>query len=451
MTDDELRHLGPEEVIGRFRQLEARIAELEAALARQGGPGKTSANSSVPPSKSWKAKRAPKGGKRGPPVGHVGRSRPRGEPGRVVHCRPTHCRECGEALAAAGQRRVGVSQVVDLPPLGPVVVEAWRYAATCATCGTTTRGAYPVGLEPTRVFGPQLQAVLSYLHHQHHVGYARLRAIAHEWFGLPHLSQGAIARALRHTAEQLAPQVAAIAEQVRASPVIGSDETSARVNGRTEWQWVFQTPTASYHTIQPRRNGDVVRAFQGETRAGTWVSDCYRPQLNAQAERHQICLAHQHRDLQYVIDCEQSAWAQACQQLFRDAIHRAHQRDRGELWGAAYQATVRKLEAACDHLVAERLVGAEANRLQTRFREQRAQLLVFLHDPAVPPTNNASEQALRNSVIHRKVTGGLRSDWGAEAHAALATVMDTARKQDRPVLATLQATLGASIALLPQA
>jgi len=39
-------------------------------------------------------------------------------------------------------------------------------------------------------------------------------------------------------------------------------------------------------------------------------------------------------------------------------------------------------------------------------------------------------QALRNSVIYRKVTGGFRSDWGAELYANLISMLETARRQD---------------------
>ena len=169
--------------------------------------------------------------------------------------------------------------------------------------------------------------------------------------------------------------------------------------------------------------------------------------MGARAERHQICLAHQLRELQYVVDTEQSAWAQDCQTLFRLAIHRAHQRDRGALWGAAYTAAVRKIEAACDALLVTPVAGAEASRLWVRFREHREHLFVFLYDPAVPPTNNASEQALRNSVVHRKVTGGFRSDWGADAHAIVTTVLDTARKRGEDLLTTLHTALGQPTAI----
>jgi transposase len=329
-----------------------------------------------------------------------------------------------------------------------VVLEAWRYEATCPACGATTAAAYPAGFEPTRVFGPHLEALWTYLHEQHHVSYARLATLGQDLWRLA-ISQGALANTLRRVATRLKAPAELIREQVRASPVIGSDETSARVDGRTHWQWVFQTPTASYHVIVPRRNGAVVEDFLGAALPETWVSDLWKPQLNAAAERHQICLAHQLRELQYVVDKEESAWAQDWQTLFRLAIHRAHQRDRGELWGAAYAAAVRKIEADGDALLATPVEGAEASRLGVRFREHRAHLFVFLDDPAVPPTNNASEQALRHSVVHRKVTGGFRSDWGADAHAIVTTVLDTARKRGEDLLTTLHAAIGQPVALPP--
>jgi transposase len=329
-----------------------------------------------------------------------------------------------------------------------VVLEAWRYAATCPQCGVTTAADYPSGFEPTRVFGPHLEALWTYLHEQHHVSYVRLATLGRDLWRLA-VSQGALANALRRVARRLAPQAGTIREHVRASPVIGSDETSARVAGRTHWQWVFQTPTASYHVIVPRRNGEVVQAFLGDAVPQTWVSDLWKPQLNAAAERHQICLAHQLRELQYVVDREQSAWAQECQVLLRGAIHRAHQRAAGALWGAAYTAAVRKIEADCDRLLADPVEGPEASRLWVRFREHRDSLFVFLYDAAVPPTNNASEQALRHSVVHRKVTGGFRSDWGADAHAILTPRLDTTRKRGEDLLTTLHAAIGQPVALPP--
>src|SRR3954447_21830451 len=252
MLDDELCEWSPTALVALIRRLEeqlavvtaqlaaaqARLGELEAELARRGGPPKTPQNSSTPPSKGWKRERPPaEGAKRGPPVGHPGTSRRRAEPDWIVLCQPTHCGACGHDLGDAPQERVGVSQVVELPPVQPVVLEAWRYAAPCSQCGTTTVGEYPAGFEPTRVFGPHLEALWTYFHEQHHVSYARLAQLGRDLWQLG-ISQGALANALRRAAERLRPLATRIGDDVRASPVIGSDETSARVNGRTHWQCV---------------------------------------------------------------------------------------------------------------------------------------------------------------------------------------------------------------------
>src|SRR5438105_10929902 len=132
MSDEALAELSPRVLITLIRRLEeqlaavtaelaaaqARISELETELARRGGPPKTPANSSTPPSKGWKRERPPpsEGAKRGRPVGHVGTSRRRMAPDWVVLCQPTHCATCGHDLMDRPQVRVGHSQVVELPP-----------------------------------------------------------------------------------------------------------------------------------------------------------------------------------------------------------------------------------------------------------------------------------------------------------------------------------------------
>jgi hypothetical protein len=65
----------------------------------------------------------------------------------------------------------------------PVVIEGWQYALTCADCGVETAGTYPAGLEPRRTFGPRIEALLSYLHERHHVGYERLVEVCRDVFG----------------------------------------------------------------------------------------------------------------------------------------------------------------------------------------------------------------------------------------------------------------------------
>ncbi len=56
-------------------------------------------------------------------------------------------------------------------------------------------------------------------------------------------------------------------------------------------------------------------------------------------------------------------------------------------------------------------------------------LLLFLNNETVSPTNHSSEQALRWSVVFRKVTHGFCSDWGTELFAQVRSLVNTARRQ----------------------
>ena len=50
----------------------------------------------------------------------------------------------------------------------------------------------------------------------------------------------------------------------------------------------------------------------------------------------------------------------------------------------------------------------------------------------------------RPAVIHRKVIGSYRSDWGAEASAMFTSILTTARKRGDNLLAAFRAIAGPS-------
>jgi transposase len=446
------------EVIGRQREelaereaaierRDEKIRALEEELAQFRRPAKTPENSSVPPSRWQKANRV-QGRRRkpGPKRGHVGVSRVCSEPDVVIECRPSACAGCGEALPETGGRRVGRSQVTELPPFAPVVIEGWQYAMTCGQCGVQTTGAYPAGLEPRRTFGPRLEALLSYLHERHHVGYERLVEICRDVFGLT-ISQGGVENALARLVERARPTYAAIRETVRGSPVINSDETSARVAGRTQWQWTFQTPEASYHVIAASRGGDVIAAFLHGVEPEVWGSDLYAPQVLTPATAHQICMSHQERDLTFAIEAdtgEDRLWTIELRHIFGRAIRLHHERD--QVTPQTFARRRLLIENATDRLVFDCYVAprTEAARLQKRYQLHRDSLYVFLRRDDVEPTNNSSERDLRPSVIHRKVIGGFRSAWGAEASAIRSSILATARKQGHNLFDAFLAIAGPS-------
>src|SRR5450830_1805200 len=82
--------------------------------------------------------------------------------------------------------------------------------------------------------------------------------------------------------------------------------------------------------------------------------------------------------------------------------------------------------------------GRQARRpghnLLIRLRNFKDDVLRFASNFAVPFTNNQAEQDIRMMKVKMKISGGFRSQAGAEAFAALRSVISTARKQRWDIL-----------------
>jgi transposase len=292
-----------------------------------------------------------------------------------------------------------------------------------------------------------LEATVVYYRQEQHMSYQRTQAALLNLHGVE-ISQGGIDKIMQRAGNKAIQEVEPIQASVRQSGVIHSDETGSRVDGQNWWEWVFCSLSAVLHVIRFNRSSDVIRDVMGEAQAEVWVSDCLTAQLKAPTRQRQLCLAHQLRNLQAVVDLHPTSfWPRAMQALLRDTIHLHHHRD--QMLPEQFQAQVVRVERLCDWLIRRSLTQPKARRLQRRYQKYRDSLFVCLYRSDVSPTNNVSERALRPSVIHRKVIGCFRSGWGAQAYAALASVIDTAELSGVHAFDAIQSLLGLPSLPLP--
>ena len=162
-------------------------------------------------------------------------------------------------------------------------------------------------------------------------------------------------------------------------------------------------------------------------RPQVWVSDLFSAQKAHPADDWQVCLAHQLRDCQDAIDAGDELFAPRMKRLLLKAT--ALQRRRQTLATSTVEHDCSRLRGALRDILNLQPKHAEGQRLLKRYQKIRTHLLHFLDDETVPPTNNSSEQALRWSVVFRKVTHGFRSNWGAELFAQVRSIVNTARRQ----------------------
>ena len=77
------------------------------------------------------------------------------------------------------------------------------------------------------------------------------------------------------------------------------------------------------------------------------------------------------------------------------------------------------------------------HNLVLRLQARKEDTLRFLIDPAVPFTNNQAEQDGRMMKLKQKISGGFRSQQGADDFAVIRSFISTARKQGWNVIQAL--------------
>jgi len=430
----------------QVQALTARVAALEARL---GTPAKTPDNSSVPPSKGQKPNRPDKAKRFGPRKGSLGRDgggrELTAEPDDTVIAKAARCRHCQAAFADADQTLDARYDKIDLPPVRPVVTRVERYAGHCRCCGATTRAAVPEGLEPGTPFSLNIVALAMYLRFVHAVSYKRLSRLLLDLFGLS-ISQGALDAAFRRGKPRFDADVAAILARLRRARVIYSDETGVRVDGHGCWNWVFQNSDVVIHVIRRSRGAGVVAEVLGGHRPALWVSDLYGAQ-QGHAGAWQVCLAHQLRDCQYAIDAGDAVFAPRIKALLLRAVVLARRhRDLADSTRRQYR---RRLDRDLDAIMALAPTQRDGRRLRKRYARVRDHLFTFLDHPELAADNNSSERELRPTATYRKVTGGFRSDWGADLFAAVRSVIGTAARRGIDAYQAIRDTLCGQSALEP--
>ncbi len=433
----------------------ARIAELERRL------GLDSSNSSKPPSRDGLAKptaealrqrqrsrRRASDRKPGGQTGHPGGTLRRSEhPDVITDHDPDVCTGCGAALDAGMSVGSAARQVHDLPEPPPLQVTAHRaHRCVCPACGVTTRAHFPDGVIAPVQSGPRLTARVVYLSVAQLIPVQRLRQTLIDLFGVQR-SQGTLMNMVSRAAAGLEGLVLHVRDAVAAAPVKHMDETGIRVRGRLAWLHVACTGLLSHFRVGAGR-GDVMRDATGVA-----VHDHWRPYFTIPGTVPALCAAHLLRELQDRVDFDDEAWAATMARRLRRAIHAVNLSEGKPLPARLADRIGRRT----DSIVAAGISMHESrpppptkgrrgrrkrrrgHNLVRRLQDNREGVLRFTRDPTVPATNNEAERALRPLKVQQKISGSFRSTTGAQNHAVLRTVLDTARKQGWNLLETLRA------------
>jgi hypothetical protein len=348
------------------------------------------------------------------------------------------CPACGGPLTPA---RVDFAYTTDIlasprPPVTQYRVSVCR----CLICGKQVRG------QPPDVAPDQYGATA------HRVG-DRAMAAAHALpygIGMPvrkvprvlaalpgiALPQGAITQdALRRATGEVGEAYACWRAALPASPVVHPDDTSWRVGGEAASLMAFDTDEATVYQSRPQHRHEEVQEVIPPDYEGGMVTDRGRS-YEADAfddVKQQKCVAHILRSISDVVAVKKGRardFGERLKALMQDAVRLWHAFHAGEETDFPGEAQHLR-DAVTHHLRPRILTDPDNQRLLNGIgrHHDRGNLLRFLEDPGIEPTNNRAERVLRPAVIARKVSQCSKNTPGAQAFAAFKSVVQTLAKQ----------------------
>jgi transposase len=446
-----------EEIEQLRTQLTALATEL-ASLREQ--IGRSSRNSSKPPSSDGPGFKPPEqrkgsGRNRGGQPGHPGAGPellPIERVNEVVEHHPEACRRCGQLLEGVDPEPLR-HQVIEIPPITPVLKEYRLHRLVCPCCSTSTCAPLPADVEPTR-YGPRLSALVGLLGSAFPLSFGKTQALLNQLLAVE-ISRGAIAAIRQRLSAALQHPVTEALQVARQQPVAYVDETGAPTgnadggnpNRKRGWQWVMVTAAVTVFTQGLSRSTAAAIELLGGAFGGIVVSDRFSAYNHLPTQQRQLCWAHLIRDLTAITE-RPGASAEFGEELLglqQQLFDHWHRYKHGTIdWPALRQRCrpIRQaVEARLQQVVelgyqrGERTPWAKTVRTCQQILQlaDADGLWTFLEIEGIEPTNNAAERALRQSVIQRKISHGVQSRQGAICRSRLLTVTTTLRQQGRDV------------------
>lgn len=431
-----IRHL-----MAVMEELKEEVRELKNRLKEN------SQNSHRPPSSDGvnkpKPAFSPPKGKRGGQAGHGGKTLQRiAMPDVVIDCEPLEC-VCGKPEWTGEVEIAERRQVFELPMPRLEVVE-YRCLKRQCKCGRRVRGEFPGTVLAPVQYGEKVQAMVTHLSVHGCVSYRKIGQLFADIYGYE-LNEATAQEMLKRTAEVL--PMAEIKAAIEGAAVVHFDETGIKENGKLKWLHNASTAHWTYQFVHDKRGQEALRDEPSvlPNFTGVAVHDCWSSYFGFAAMRHAVCNAHIVRELNGIIENNESKWGGSMKELLLEMYVKSD-------YGKGISLGIVDFEQRYDAILSVgekeeppparvnlkgKLKRTKGRNLLERLRKHKAAVLRFAKEAAVPFTNNQAERDLRPAKIKQKMNGGFRAESGTGSYCRIHSFISSLRKQNRPVFQEL--------------
>ncbi|MHB1493524.1 MAG: IS66 family transposase [Thermoplasmataceae archaeon] len=336
-----------------------------------------------------------------------------------VHSTDSICPSCSSTLVRRGTRK---RVIEDIPEISPKVTQ---YRIDKMYCNKCKKMYEPEVIDalPKATFSLRTMLTVAYFRIGMRMSIENVKTTMDGVFGIV-MSEGEVQNILSQLSDNLGEEYEKILSLIREAASRNMDSTTYPINGITYNLWTFLTKSESIFIIS-RSNSHVVPLTVLGDHKGTDIHDrhsAFETFAEKTGNDQQYCWSH--------INCDgkelEGFYGEEGGRIKR-ALKKIHNKGKAfkghgtmEDVDKLYQELVFLLDTDYEHLKCR-------NFVKNLLRRKREWLFAYVMDPEVESTNNRAERALRQSVIYRKVSGGSRTERGADIYARLSSIYYTSK------------------------
>jgi hypothetical protein len=387
-------------------------------------------NSNIPPSayahlKPAVTSHASK--KRGAPVGHPGSNRPWMPDAPVRHIVAKECPRCHSNDIKIP--RTARQQIDEIPQeIKPETTIVERDICECNKCHLK----FVARDEQTPLkgrFGVNLMVLVIFLRFIIRGVMRKTAGFLGASFALK-LAPASVQAIITRAAAAGEKEYAQIKHRIRTASRLHIDETSFSVLGKNWWVWVFRSEHDKLLVIRESRGNNVLEEILGKDYKGIVHCDCWRAYdylTNASLQR---CWAHLLRKSAELKETVAGRHFHKKLTTLFEEIKTFNTKDQtAEQRARKYELMTAELAKITKHYM--RYSDCEAVAKYINFHIESWFTCVKYEQ--VEPTNNLAEQAIRETVIVRKIIGAFRSEKGPQNYETLASLLATWQSQQKDI------------------
>lgn len=376
--------------------------------------------------------------RRGAPLGHVGMTRERRESSESRRIIAEECPNCqSQDFIVLRQRK---QQVEELPKeIQPKAINVLRDVCHCNTCNLDFIAKD--GITPIQGrFGVNLMVLIIFLKFIVRGVLRKTTCFLEASFAMK-LAPASVQAIIERAAQAGENEYVSLKQKIKTAKLLYIDETSFRVLGKNWWVWAFRSDTDLLLVIRNSRGSNVLEEILGKDYAGTVICDCWRAYDFLSSASIQRCWAHLLRKSKELHNVAGKHFNKKLHALFEEII-RFNAKERTEKQRQKkYEQMTAKLQK-----ITKQYSGYEECKSTIKYIDFHIESwFTCVKIAGVQPTNNYAEQAIRETVLVRKIIGAFRSEKGTKTYETLASLIATWQMQKLDIKKELHRMLTANL------